>query len=119
VLERGVPGEMYNIGGNNEKTNLEVVRTICSLLDTLRPKASGHSYLDQIRHVQDRPGHDRRYAIDAAKIDRELGWEPAETFETGIRKTIDWYLDNARWVANVQSGEYREWIERNYARQNR
>jgi len=119
VLERGVPGEVYNIGGNNEKTNLEVVETICTHLDTLRPRTPGGSYRDQIRHVRDRPGHDRRYAIDATKIDRELGWQPVETFETGIRKTVDWYRDNARWGENVRSGEYREWIERNYARQNR
>ncbi|WP_298804170.1 dTDP-glucose 4,6-dehydratase, partial [uncultured Rhizobium sp.] len=101
VLEAGKPGETYNVGGWNEKPNLEVVHTICAILDELRPKADGGRYSDQIAFVRDRPGHDRRYAIDARKLERELGWRPAETFETGIRKTIAWYLDNQDWVRNV------------------
>ncbi len=115
VLARGVPGETYNIGGWNEKNNLTVVHTLCDLLDAARPKASG-SYRDQIAYVADRPGHDRRYAIDARKLERELGWKPAETFESGMAKTIDWYLANGDWVAEVVSGEYRNWVETNYAR---
>ncbi len=107
VLEAGRLGETYNIGGWNEKPNIEIVHTVCALLDELRPKTDGSSYQAQITFVQDRPGHDRRYAIDARKIERELGWKPAETFETGIRKTVQWYLDNPEWVANVQSGAYR------------
>ncbi|MGC3028699.1 dTDP-glucose 4,6-dehydratase [Burkholderia sp. DN3021] len=114
VLARGEPGETYNIGGWNEKKNLEVVHTLCDLLDRARPKASG-SYRDQIAYVKDRPGHDRRYAIDARKLERELGWKPAETFETGLAKTVDWYLDNQVWVDEVASGEYRKWVETNYA----
>ena len=114
VLEAGRPGEIYNIGGWNEKPNIEIVGAICKLLDELRPKAEGTSYASQITYVVDRPGHDRRYAIDAHKIERELGWKPAETFETGIRKTVQWYLDNPEWVAQVQSGAYREWITRQY-----
>lgn len=114
VLEAGRPGEIYNIGGWNEKPNIEIVGAICKLLDELRPKAEGTSYASQITYVADRPGHDRRYAIDAHKIERELGWKPAETFETGIRKTVQWYLDNPEWVAQVQSGAYREWITRQY-----
>ncbi len=114
VLEVGKPGEIYNIGGWNEKPNIEIVNTVCKLLDELRPKADGTSYASQITYVADRPGHDRRYAIDAHKIERELGWRPAETFETGIRKTVQWYLDNPEWVAQVQSGAYREWITRQY-----
>jgi dTDP-glucose 4,6-dehydratase len=113
VLERGRIGETYNIGGWNEKTNREIVHTICALLDELRPDPAGpHSRL--ITFVTDRPGHDRRYAIDARKIERELGWRPAETFESGIRKTVQWYLDHAEWVAEVQSGSYREWLATNY-----
>ena len=115
VLEAGKLGETYNVGGWNEKPNIEIVRTICALLDELRPKADGSSYATQITHVQDRPGHDRRYAIDARKIERELGWKPAETFETGIRKTVQWYLSNPEWVQNVQSGAYREWVSKNYS----
>ena len=103
-------GEVYNVGGWNEKPNIEIVQTICALLDELRPRADGGSYREQITYVKDRPGHDRRYAIDARKIERELGWKPAETFETGIRKTVQWYLDNADWVQRVQSGAYRDWI---------
>jgi dTDP-glucose 4,6-dehydratase len=114
VLESGRVGETYNIGGWNEKPNLEIVHTICALLDELRPKADGSSYKTQIMHVQDRPGHDRRYAIDARKIERELGWKPAETFETGIRKTVQWYLDHPEWVQHVQSGAYRDWVSKNY-----
>ncbi|MDN2716636.1 dTDP-glucose 4,6-dehydratase [Janthinobacterium sp. SUN120] len=114
VLEAGRLGEVYNVGGWNEMANLEVVHTLCDILDTLDPKASG-SYREQITYVQDRPGHDRRYAIDARKIERELGWKPAETFATGIRKTVQWYLDNQAWVRDVQSGDYLKWVEKNYA----
>lgn len=113
VLEAGRLGEVYNIGGWNEMPNLTIVHTLCDLLDAARPKTSG-SYRDQITYVTDRPGHDRRYAIDARKIERELGWRPAETFETGIRKTVQWYLDNAGWVADVTSGAYRQWTDINY-----
>ena len=113
VLARGRVGQTYNIGGWNERANLEIVHTVCTLLDELRPDPAGpHRRL--ISHVKDRPGHDRRYAIDARKIERELGWRPAETFETGIRKTVQWYLDHADWVANVQSGGYRDWLAANY-----
>ncbi|SOY82798.1 dTDP-glucose 4,6 dehydratase, NAD(P)-binding [Cupriavidus taiwanensis] len=114
VLARGTVGETYNVGGWNEKTNLEVVHTLCDLLDELSPKAAG-SYRNQITFVQDRPGHDRRYAIDARKLERELGWRPAETFESGLRKTVQWYLDNQPWVQDVMSGEYRNWVARQYA----
>ena len=115
VLEAGKVGEVYNIGGWNEKPNLEIVHTVCALLDELAARADGNGYRSLITYVADRPGHDRRYAIDASKIERELGWKPAETFETGIRKTVEWYLENQSWVANVQSGAYREWVEKNYA----
>ena len=115
VLEAGRVGEVYNVGGWNEKPNIEIVNTICALLDELRPKAGGASYRSQITYVTDRPGHDRRYAIDAGKIERELAWKPAETFDTGIRKTVQWYLDNQSWVSNVQSGAYRAWVQTNYA----
>ena len=114
VLEAGRLGEVYNIGGWNEKPNIEIVNSICALLDELRPAAGGRSYREQIAYVTDRPGHDRRYAIDASKIERELGWRPAETFDSGIRKTVQWYLDHSTWVENVQSGAYRQWIESNY-----
>jgi dTDP-glucose 4,6-dehydratase len=114
VLEAGRVGEVYNIGGCNEKPNIEIVHTVCALLDELRPRIDGKSYREQIAYVTDRPGHDRRYAIDASKIEHELGWKPAETFETGIRKTVQWYLDNQGWVSNVQSGAYRTWVEKNY-----
>jgi dTDP-glucose 4,6-dehydratase len=114
VLEAGRVGEVYNIGGCNEKPNIEIVHTVCALLDELRPRTDGRSYREQIAYVTDRPGHDRRYAIDASKIECELGWTPAETFETGIRKTVQWYLDNQSWVSNVQSGAYRTWVEKNY-----
>lgn len=114
VLQAGRLGETYNVGGWNEKPNLEIVHTVCQLLDELRPRADGQPYAKQITYVTDRPGHDRRYAIDARKIERELGWKPAETFETGIRKTVQWYLNNPEWVANVQSGAYREWVAKQY-----
>jgi dTDP-glucose 4,6-dehydratase len=114
VLEAGKPGETYNVGGWNEKPNIDIVHTICALLDELRPRADGSAYASQITHVKDRPGHDRRYAIDAGKIHTELGWAPAETFESGIRKTVEWYLAHADWVARVQSGAYREWTVRHY-----
>ena len=113
VLAGGRVGETYNVGGWNEKTNLEIVDSVCELLDELRPDPAG-SYRRLITHVADRPGHDRRYAIDAQKIERELGWRPAETFATGMRKTVQWYLDQPDWVANVQSGAYREWVTANY-----
>ncbi len=113
VLARGTVGQTYNIGGWNEQANIDIVRTVCALLDELRPDPAGaHERL--IAFVKDRPGHDRRYAIDARKIERELGWRPAETFATGIRKTVQWYLDHADWVAAVQSGAYREWLDRHY-----
>jgi dTDP-glucose 4,6-dehydratase len=115
VLEAGSVGEVYNVGGWNEKPNLEIVHTICTLLDELRPRPDGMPYREQIVTVTDRPGHDRRYAIDAGKLERELGWKPSETFDTGIRKTVNWYLEHQEWVANVQSGSYRAWVERNYA----
>jgi len=114
VFERGAPGATYCVGGHNEKTNLEVVDTLCAHLDTLRPRATGGKYADLKTYVADRPGHDKRYAIDASKIERELGWRPLETFESGIEKTVRWYLDNPDWVAHVQSGEYRQWVEKNY-----
>jgi dTDP-glucose 4,6-dehydratase len=113
VLARGRLGETYNVGGWNEKPNLEIVHTVCALLDELRPSAEG-SYQRLITFVTDRPGHDRRYAIDARKLERELGWKPAETFETGIRKTVEWYLANGDWVAHVQSGSYRDWVTKQY-----
>lgn len=115
VLEAGKVGEVYNVGGWNEKPNLEIVNRVCALLDELRPRADGKAYSEQISFVSDRPGHDRRYAIDARKLERELGWTPAETFETGIRKTVQWYLDNWQWVENVLSGHYRDWVEKNYS----
>lgn len=114
VLEAGVLGETYNVGGWNEKANLDVVHTLCAILDELSPRADGQSYQTQITFVKDRPGHDKRYAIDASKLERELGWRPVETFDTGIRKTVQWYLDNPEWVANVLSGAYREWVGRQY-----
>ena len=115
VLEAGTIGETYNIGGWNEQTNISIVQKICALLDERRPRADGTSYATQITHVKDRPGHDRRYAIDARKIEQQLGWRPAETFETGIRKTVDWYLENAEWVTQVQSGAYRDWVNKQYS----
>ena len=117
VLEAGKVGTTYNIGGWNEKANLDIVRTICSLLDQQKPRADGKPYQDQIAFVTDRPGHDRRYAIDARKIERDLGWKPAESFDTGIAKTVAWYLSNQDWVANVQSGAYRDWVQTQYGAQ--
>jgi dTDP-glucose 4,6-dehydratase len=114
VLARGRLGETYNIGGWNEKANREIVQTLCALLDELRPDPAG-PYARLVAFVADRPGHDRRYAIDARKIERELGWRPAETFASGIRKTVHWYLDHADWTAQVQSGAYRDWVATNYA----
>jgi len=117
VLGEGRLGETYNVGGCNEKANIDVVRTLCAMLDELRPRADGQSYTTQMSFVKDRPGHDRRYAIDAGKLERELGWRPAETFETGIRKTVEWYLANQDWVGNVTSGHYRDWVERQYTQE--
>ena len=114
VMARGQVGEVYNVGGGHEKPNIDVVRTVCSLLDAWRPRADAQPYAAQISHVPDRPGHDQRYAIDASKLQRELGWLPMETFDTGIRKTVAWYLDNPDWVANVQSGAYRAWTQKQY-----
>ena len=114
VLDKGRIGETYNIGGCNEKTNLEVVHTICNLLDAQKPRADGHSYKEQITFVADRPGHDKRYAMDASKIQTELGWRPAETFESGMAKTVAWYLDNSQWTENVTSGAYLEWVNKQY-----
>ena len=115
VVTEGEVDETYNIGGHNEKQNIEVVRTVCALLDELRPDSPFCPHIDLLTYVQDRPGHDLRYAIDASKIQRELGWVPEETFESGIRKTVQWYLDNSQWVAHVQSGSYQQWIDKNYA----
>ena len=114
VLQAGTPGETYNIGGWNEKPNIEVVKTLCHLLDELQPRADGQSYALQITFVKDRAGHDRRYAIDAGKIHNSLGWQPVETFETGLRKTVQWYLDHADWVSGVTSGAYRQWVDLHY-----
>jgi dTDP-glucose 4,6-dehydratase len=114
VLEAGKLGETYNVGGWNEKPNLDVVNTICSILDELSPKSDGSSYASQITYVKDRPGHDRRYAIDATKLERELGWKPVETFDTGIRKTVQWYLNNQEWTDGVISGSYRDWLKKQY-----
>lgn len=115
VLEHGQIGERYNVGGWNEKTNLEVVTTLCSIMDQERPRSDGHSYHEQITYVKDRPGHDLRYAIDASKIKAELGWKPTQTFELGIQKTVNWFLNNQDWVSNITSGHYRHWIETQYA----
>mgnify|MGYP000846221953 FL=1 len=114
VLAAGAPGATYNVGGGNEKANLEIVHTVCRLLDELRPRPDGKPYCQQITYVTDRPGHDRRYAIDARRIERELGWKPAESFASGIDRTVRWYLANEDWVRNVQSGAYRDWVEKNY-----
>ncbi|HMS83248.1 MAG TPA: dTDP-glucose 4,6-dehydratase [Nitrospira sp.] len=114
VLQGGMVGETYNIGGSSEQANVKVVQTLCALLDDLRPLADGRSYTSQVTFVKDRPGHDRRYAIDARKLERELGWKPQETFETGLRKSITWYLNNQRWLANVTTGAYRTWMSRQY-----
>jgi len=109
-------GECYNIGGWNEKANLDVVHTLCDILDQLQPRTDGKAYAEQITYVKDRPGHDRRYAMDASKMERELGWKPRETFETGIRKTVRWYLSNQSWVEGVTSGAYRQWLDKHYGR---
>jgi dTDP-glucose 4,6-dehydratase len=114
VLEKGQIGETYNVGGWNEKANIDVVKTICSVLDSLKPRTDGQSYAEQITFVTDRPGHDRRYAIDARKIERDLQWKPQETFDTGIRKTVQWYLNNPVWIEGVVSGSYREWLQKHY-----
>lgn len=116
VLEAGKVGEVYNVGGWNEKPNIEVVKTLCKMLDEKSPRADGKSYAEQITYVTDRPGHDKRYAIDATKLHNELGWKPAETFETGIEKTVTWYLENQAWVQNVTSGEYRNWVDKQYVK---
>ncbi|HKV55971.1 MAG TPA: dTDP-glucose 4,6-dehydratase [Candidatus Binataceae bacterium] len=115
VLDRGRIGETYNIGGRTEKANVDVVNTLCEILDVERPRSDGRSYRQQIEFVGDRPGHDRRYAMNAGKIERELGWTPAETFESGLAKTARWYLDNAKWVERVVSGSYRDWMQKNYS----
>lgn len=115
VLEAGKLGETYNVGGWNEKPNVEIVNTICKLLNELQPRADGESYVEQITYVTDRAGHDRRYAIDASKIEKELGWKPAETFESGIQKTVEWYLSHTDWVSHVQNGSYRAWVNKQYA----
>jgi dTDP-glucose 4,6-dehydratase len=114
VLEKGRLGETYNVGGWNEKANIDVVKTLCSILDELKPKSDGTKYETQITYVKDRPGHDRRYAIDATKLEKKLGWKPKETFETGIRKTVEWYLNNQAWVDNVLNGEYKNWVQKQY-----
>jgi dTDP-glucose 4,6-dehydratase len=115
VLKQGKIGDTYNVGGCNEKTNLEVVETLCAIIDELKPKANGSKYENQITYVKDRPGHDRRYAIDASKLERELGWKPQETFETGLRKTVLWYLENETWANDIVSGEYQHWIQKQYS----
>ena len=115
VLKQGKISDTYNVGGWNEKTNLEVIKTLCSILDELKPKADGSKYENQITYVKDRPGHDQRYAIDASKLERELGWRPQETFETGLRKTVMWYLEHETWVNHVVSGEYQHWVEKQYS----
>jgi dTDP-glucose 4,6-dehydratase len=116
VLKLGRPGQTYNIGGNAERTNIDVVRTICSLLDELHPAASGSRYASLISFVADRPGHDRRYAMDTTRIERELGWRPRETFDSGLRGTVDWYAANRAWAQSVRSGEYRDWVEKHYGK---
>jgi dTDP-glucose 4,6-dehydratase len=114
VLSRGVTGETYNIGGRAERTNIEVVQTICAILDEIRPAKTGQSHDRLITHVKDRPGHDRRYAMDTRKIEREIGWKPRETFDSGLRKTVDWYLAHSDWTAAINNGDYRKWVQQNY-----
>jgi dTDP-glucose 4,6-dehydratase len=114
VLEKGKVGEVYNVGGNYEKTNLEIVHTVCAILDELVPDSPYRPHNELITYVKDRPGHDRRYAIDPSKIANEIGWQPAETFESGIRKTVTWYLENRAWVDNIANGSYQNWISKNY-----
>jgi len=118
VVTEGELGETYNIGGHNEKQNIEVVHALCALLDELRPDSPHCPHAALITHVQDRPGHDLRYAIDASKIQRELNWTPIETFESGIRKTVEWYLSHSDWVEHVKSGTYQQWLDKNYAERN-
>ena len=115
ILKQGQIGETYNVGARNEQTNLEVVETLCTILDELKPKSNGKSYSDQITFVKDRLGHDKRYAIDASKLERELNWSAQETFETGLRKTVHWYLDHEAWMGHVVSGEYQHWIQKQYS----
>jgi dTDP-glucose 4,6-dehydratase len=115
VLEAGLIGQVYNVGGWNEKPNIEVVKTLCRMLDLKKPRVDGKSYAEQIAFVEDRLGHDQRYAIDASKIANQLGWKPKETFESGIEKTVNWYLENQDWVKNVTSGDYRHWVQKQYA----
>lgn len=115
VLAKGKVGETYNVGGNSERNNITIVKTVCGLLDEMRPRQDGKPYAEQITFVKDRPGHDRRYAINASKLKRDLNWEPQETFETGLRQTVEWYLSHPDWVAHIKSGVYREWMEKHYA----
>jgi dTDP-glucose 4,6-dehydratase len=114
LIEKGKAGNTYNIGGRNEKTNLEVVHTLCKILDELKPNSNGKSYKEQITFIKDRPGHDKRYAIDATKLEQELGWKPTESFETGLRKTVEWYLGNQDWVGHVLGDEYHQWLRKQY-----
>jgi dTDP-glucose 4,6-dehydratase len=115
VLKKGRLGETYNVGGGNEKTNLDTVKILCGILDEIKPKLDGSKYIDQLTYVKDRLGHDRRYAIDSTKLEHELDWKPEETFETGIRKTIEWYLSHQDWISHIVSGEYQHWIKKNYS----
>ena len=114
VLGNGRPGEVYNIGGASERANIEVVQAICSILDRLKPREDGSGYSTLVSHVKDRPGHDRRYAVDAGKISREIGWKPAESFDSGLKKTVEWYLHNPQWIAGIESGGYQRWMDANY-----
>jgi len=118
VLAQGRVGEVYNIGGASERPNIDVVNIVCSILDDVQPRANGAKYSALLTYVKDRPGHDRRYAIDASKIGNELGWKPAETFDSGIEKTIKWYLQNPQWIAGIESGSYQQWVDKNYGARN-